>query len=221
MFMIVYFSLTILILVLGMSLSRIKSHGLLFNKFLILSRGIVNKNDKGGSEAKALLPPKYKYFFIFSIVLIFIFLFYQSYQQYQAWSQNEISRYLLPPYQGIGYFIFYVGARLLAPYLISLTAALGFLFSAKALNKKYDERFFYPEELWFGALALFLTGWPSVLFYFVGLVLIYLIIHTSYFIINNSSQRFSLYYLWIPMGIFVILISKWIQTLSFWQLLKL
>jgi len=166
------------------------------------------------------LPRLSKYFFAATIILIFIFLFFQSYQQYQLWLKNDISKHLLPPYQDINYFIFYSLTRFFGPYLISLATGILFLFSAKILNKKYQKRFFYPEEPYFGALAVFLAGWPGLLFYIIFLTLIYLFIHLySLFIIHNS-QRISLYYLWLPVAIFVILIQKWLELLPLWKLLK-
>ena len=162
------------------------------------------------------------YFFIFSIFLIFFLLFYQSVQQYQLWSQNEVSQYLLPPHQSINYFIFYVLARFFAPYLISLTIAVLFLFSAKTFNKKYQERFFEPEELYFGALAIFLVSHPGWIFYLIFLTLLYLLIHLySLFIIHNSLRCLSLYYWWLPAAIFVIIISKWLASAPLWDLLKI
>jgi len=164
----------------------------------------------------------FKYLFIGTIILVFGFFCYQSYQQYQIWSQNELSKHLLPPYISIGYFIFYTLMRFFGPYLISLAAAILFLFSAKILNKKYEERFFYSEEYYLGALAIFLAGHPGWLFYLIFLIVIYLLIHLySSFIIRNSSQRVSLYHLWIATAIFVIILSKWLQDLSLWGLLKI
>jgi len=175
----------------------------------------------------------YEYIFLIVIVLIFILLFYQSWQQYQFWSQNEVSQYLLPPHQSINYFIFYVLARFFAPYLISLAVAVLFLFSAKALNKKYDERFFEPEEPYFGALAIFLSAHPGWIFYSALLIIIYLITHIVALARNYAdsnvdrrgketlSYRLSMYYLWIPAAIFVIIISKWLESLPLWSLLKI
>ena len=199
--MLFYFSLVILILTIGASLFWRRSFGNL---------RITN------------LVRIYEYIFLIVIVLIFILLFYQSWQQYQFWSQNEVSQYLLPPHQSINYFIFYVLARFFAPYLISLAVAVLFLFSAKALNKKYDERFFEPEEPYFGALAIFLSAHPGWLFYVVFIISAYLLIHFySLLITHYSLQRISLYYLWIPTAIFVIIIQRWLELLPLWSLLKI
>ena len=179
------------------------------------------------------LPKLTRAIFIFSIFSIFFLLLYQSYQQYQSWSQNEVSQYLLPPHQSINYFIFYAIARFFAPYLISLAVAVLFLFSAKALNKKYDERFFEPEEPYFGALAIFLSAHPGWIFYSALLIIIYLITHIVALARNYAdsnadrrgketlSYRISMYYLWIPAAIFVIIIQRWLELLPLWSLLKI
>ncbi len=197
--MVFYFSLGILILFFGAS--RFKT-GRFFNKH----------------KRSSLVA------FYLSLVAIFILLFYQSYSQYQIWSQNEPSKYLLPPYQSIHYFVLYMFTRFFAPYLISLAAAFLFLFSAKKLNKKYGECFFEPEEPYFGALALFLTGWPGALFYFISLILIYLFLHLLSSVVSRWSlvkeRRISLYYLWLSVAIFVIIIQRWLELLPLWRLLK-
>ncbi len=163
-----------------------------------------------------------KYIFIFSILFIFVFLSYQSFRQYEIWTQDKISIYLLPPYNSIAYFIFYISTRFFAPYLISLVISILFLFSAKILNKKYQGRFFYPEELYFGALAIFLVSHPGWLIYLVSIIFIYLLLHVFLSIISHFSlQRLSLYYLWLPIAIFVILISEWLKNILIWQVLKI
>jgi len=204
--MLFYLSLVILIFALGAQL---------WLRFFVNRRGLTRINTRINADIL-------KYIFLTSLFLIFILLFYQSFKQYQFWSQNEISKHLLPPYQSINYFIFYVATRFFVPYLISLVVAILFFFAAQFLNKKYEERFFYPEEYYLGALAIFLMGHPGWLFYLIFLIFIYLLIHLySLLITHYSLQRVPLYYLWIPTAIFVILISKWLEHLSLWSLLKM
>lgn len=197
--MLFYFSLGILILILGAQI--------ILRFFKIL------ETDKRESLFKRL--------FLTAVILIFIALFCQSCGQYLIWSQNKISKYFLPPYQSINYFIFYVGARFFAPYLISLMTALIFLYSAKMLNKKCGERFFYPEEFYFGALSMFLVGHPGWVFYSIILIIVYFILlFASHFLFSKKGGRLSLFWLWLPTAISVILVSEWIQTLLLWQVLK-
>lgn len=161
-----------------------------------------------------------KYFFAGAIIIIFIFLFFQSYQQYRFWLKNDISKHLLPPYTSINYFIFYVFMRFFAPYLMSLIAAILFLLAAKILNKKYEERFFEPEEYYLGAAGIFLSGHPGWLFYAVILMSVYLIFSICYLLFSQRQERLPLYYLWIPTAIFVIIIQRWLEIMPLWSLLK-
>lgn len=175
------------------------------------------RDEKSGIRNKKI----FKWIFFIAIIFIFLFLFYQSYQQYQLWLQNEFSKYFLPPYQNIDYFLFYIGARFFAPYLVSLAVAVLFLFAWKTLNKKYNERFFESEEFYLGALAIFLTNYPGWIFYLIFLILIYLLIHLYQLFIIHNSERISLYYLWIPAAISVIIIGEWLRALQLWSLLKI
>ncbi len=168
-----------------------------------------------------------KYLFALAIIAVFAFSFFQSYQQYRVWAGNELSRNLLPPYQSINYFIFYAFTRFFAPYLISLIAAFLFMFSAKILNKKFGEKFFYSEEIYLGATATFLAGHPGWLFYVIFMIFIYFLIQvvsTAWSSISKSQlsmPRLSPYYLWIPTAIIVIIMVRWLQTLPWWSLLKI
>lgn len=198
-----YFSLGILILILMMS--------------LFTRRLFYNQPPSAAGNRKKM----HKCAFILTIILIFTILFFFTYQQYGLWLKNDVSKHLLPPYAGIDYFVFYAFTRFFAPYLISLAAAVLFLFSAKFINKKYGERFFYPEENYFGALSIFVTGHPGWLFYAVFLMVIYLLIHLYSLFIAGNPERLSLYYLWLPAAIFVIIIQNWLVKLPLWSLLKI
>ncbi len=165
-----------------------------------------------------------KYIFYFSIFAVFPSLIYYSYQQYIVWQSAEPSKFLLPPYQNINYFLYYIGMRFFASYIVSLSVAFLFLFAAKYFNKKYDERFFYPEEIYLSALALFLSGHPGWLFYFIGLILLYLFLHLLLAVsrrLSVNETRISLYYWWIPMAIFVIILNNLLIRLEWWKLLKI
>ena len=161
-------------------------------------------------------------FFYFSLLVVFIFLLVLSLVQFLEWQQDDFSKYLLPPHQSINYFIFYCFSRFFLSYIISAAGAFSFLYAAKFLNKKYEEKFFYPEELYFGALGIFLSSFPGFIFYVVFLIAVYLITHLySSLFTGRSSERLSLYYLWLPIVLFAIIINNYIvQHLPIWQMLK-
>jgi len=164
----------------------------------------------------------FRQIFIFSILLIVGLCFYQSYQQHQAWSYNELSKFLLPPHQSINYFIFYSFMKFFLPYLISLAFALLLVFTNKKLNEKGGERFFYDEEIWIAGLAIFLSNWPGWLFYFTILIAFYFLISLFYSLFFKKMERISMYWLWLPIAIFGIIISNyWLQNLSLWSILKI
>ncbi len=156
-----------------------------------------------------------KYFFTASILIVFTGIFYLTFSQYKVWQSDNLTKLFLPPYRSVNYFLFYSFTRFFASHIISLIFSLLFIFLIKKLNKKYEERFFYPEEIYFGAIAVFLTGYPNFVFYLV-LMLILGVILTSL-----SKIRFSLYYFWLPAAIFVIITSRWLMALPVWQMLKI
>ncbi len=149
-----------------------------------------------------------------------IYYLYLVYQQYFTWfSAGPPASYFLPPYQSWSYVFGYHFTRFGLKYIISLAGGLFFLLSAKALNKKYEERFFEKEELYLGALAIFLTGTPGEVFYFGGLIGLYLLLHLILVLLNklnvswsswgkNQEARLPMYWLWLPLAIFVIIIMN-------------
>ena len=160
--------------------------------------------------------------FYASIFLIFISAILISIAQYVVWKNHPVSKFLLPPYQGIGYFFRYSIFWYFAAHIISLLFSAVFIKLAKRYNQKFEEKFFYPEEYYLGALAIFLSSFPGSFIYIIFLFLTSIL---SSLILNKFStlkgERMSFYYLWIPVAIFVIIISKYLQQLPIWQLFKL
>jgi hypothetical protein len=167
--------------------------------------------------------------FIAAIICVFGFASYQSGQQYLLWKNDEMGKLLLPPYQDIDYLIFYARTRFFNPYLLSLFFGIAFLWAAKILNKKYQERFFEPIEPYLLATAIFLVGHPTWLFYLIFLIGLYLFIHFINSLFNwkleignwKFGRRLPLYYLWLSTAILIILISRWVMELPWWQMLKI
>ncbi|MBI4159942.1 hypothetical protein HY504_02150 [Candidatus Wolfebacteria bacterium] len=202
--MLFYSSLGILLLVLGASAFGGRSFGI------------------GSLETTSRLAELARRIFLIAVVFVFSYTVYLSFAQYRAWLENELSKFLLPSYQGWGYFLFYAGMRFFAPYLLSLAIAGIIFYGMKTVNRRYGERFFYDEEYWFAALAIFLSGHPGWLVYLTALLLVYLLIHLYSLFIIHDSDRISFYYLWLPTGIFAILfIEFYLAKLPFWKLLAI
>ena len=147
-------------------------------------------------------------FFYASVLVIFSIVSYWSYLQYKIWEGNPISKFLLPPYQPITYFVGYVGSRLFAPWLLALAAAMLVAYAARYLNRRFENRFFEKEEIQIIGMGIFLTGWPGFLFY-IPLVLIVGLLSSSFYFLFFRG-RAPLYFLWLPLAILVILTKNWL-----------
>ncbi len=154
---------------------------------------------------------------------------------------NSFIKALIPSYDGGTYLLFYLLTRLWGEYIISFIFAELFLWAMLILNKKYDSRFFYDEEPYFGAVAIFLAGWPGWLYYLIILLSIFLVFNLFATIIINkrdkayiienklenntnntlessansdkseSSNRFTTYYFWLPIVIAIILLMYFVE----------
>ena len=146
---------------------------------------------------------------IFWLILLFQ-IFYSGYQiknQYLIWQKEEATKFLIPPYQPINYFLFYSFGRIIFPFLISAVIALVFLFLSQHFNRRFEERFFYPEEPYLASTAILIVGHPLLIIYLAS-ILITALLGTLITHHSSLSTRFSLYYLWIPLAIFSIIIGK-------------
>jgi len=157
----------------------------------------------------------FKFLFIGAVILILGWACFQSFQQYQIWSEGAFSKLLLPPHQSIVYFLKYSFTHFFKNYLISLVAGLLFLGLANLLNNRYQKRFFEEEEPYLGALAIFLMGQPLWMVYFTGVMFIG-VLGTLFLRIGSrklrflaaSGNRLPFYYFWVPVAIITIIIGK-------------
>lgn len=135
---------------------------------------------------------------------------YLVYNQYFVWFiSGPPTIYLLPPYESIGYVFYYHLARFGLRYGVSAFAALIFLAAAIWHNRRRGGRFFEKEEPYLGASGIFLAGTPGELYYFVGLLVLYLLIHLGFRLFGHSEKesRLPLYWLWLPPAILVIIMK--------------
>lgn len=159
--------------------------------------------------------------FFCALAAVLIYYLYLTYAQYQLWKNNVngIGKYLVPPYKSITYVVGYHFMRFAFYYAISFLIALIFLWAAKHYNKKFQGRFFEPEEPYFGALAIFLLGnkdWNYAwIAYFVLLLLGSVVGSLIYTKILKKNERLPLYWLWLPTAIAVIIVNKLVA--SNWQ----
>jgi len=149
-----------------------------------------------------------------ALIITFSFLIYYSHLQFIAWQAGPPGAYLVPPYQGIGYFLFYVLMRFWAQYLLSAVVAGLFLLAMYYGNRRWQERFFYPDEVYLIALSIFVVGNPL----WIGYLLVTLVVYCLYVlgrrIITRQNERVTFYYFWLPIAIASIAATP---LLSHWQ----
>jgi len=158
----------------------------------------------------------YRNIFFFAVLAVFLYYFYLVYAQYIAWRDGgELLKRLVPPYQSITYVFGYHFIRFALYYLISLLVATAFLSAASYFNRKFGYRFFESEEPYLGALAIFLLGDPRWRYAWIYYLIALLILAVSGSLVVShwlkKSERFSLYWLWLPTAILVILIESFIS----------
>jgi hypothetical protein len=148
-----------------------------------------------------------------ALVITFSFLFYYSHAQFLVWLAGPPGAYLIPPYQGIGYFVFYVLMRFWAPYLLSAGVAGLFLFAMYYGNRRWQERFFYPDEVYLIALAIFMVGNPLWIGYLLVTLLVYCLYVLTRRVITRKNERVTFYYFWLPIALICIaatpLLNRW------------
>ncbi len=145
---------------------------------------------------------------------------YISWLQYTIWKNNPTTANLLPPHQSIMYFLSYVGIHFWLPYGVSLLAAVIFISVFTFVNRAYEERFLFAEEVWIGGMALFLVGYPDVIVYVPLFLVAFVGVSLSRMLFLKKAARTSPYFLWIPVAVCVILASIWyLSALPWWNLL--
>lgn len=171
--------------------------------------------------AKKFLARHIKFFTLIPIIVVFAIAGYNTFLQYRLWESVPLSKNFLPPVTPITYFLRYSFYHFFISNVVSLVFATVFYFLAKFLNKRKDERFFEKEELNFAFIALFLSGFPGVLFVFVFIVLTYLLVHLVNLFIKKKIETVPLYYLWFPSALLaILLISVWFNHTGVWQSMR-
>lgn len=189
----------------------------IFNLILLVltigAQHLARPRATGITRASPFLPILGWLTFIASATLIGL-LTYQTALTYFSWLSSPLSRLLLPPYQGVHYFIFYSFTEFWANHLL---AALVGLVSYLVIKRyaRHEESFFYPEEPILCFLSLLLVGHPLWLIYVLTLLIAALIGSLWTHCITKTNNRVSLRYLWLPLAGLIITLSPILKTFDF------
>lgn len=156
-----------------------------------------------------------------AILLVFLSLLYRSYLQWEVFSAGPPSSFLLPPYAPWTYFLQYCWSWFWSQYLLALCGA-ALLFTSIALapaNWRMDR--FETHEPLLLAMGLFLVGHPYWIFYFSGVLLLYLAYTALRAWRAPTRQRVSFYRFWLPGALIVILLTPFLRSLPIMQVLTI
>jgi len=180
---------------------------------IVLGLGIQFLGSKSSRKSESLC----RLLFFGSAGFVLLYYIILTTFQYFVWKNGgEPFVYFLPPYESIFYLLNYHFIRFLLYYLISFAAALLLLYFVRRYDRKMGFRFFEKEEPYFGAVSIFLLGNPawcwSWVYYVAGVLLLSVVISLIRGHISRKEERFSLYHVWFPTAILVIII----QVLVLW-----
>ena len=157
-----------------------------------------------------------RWIWILSVAVIFGTFLYWSSLQYEMWGSGGFTKYMLPPYQSIAYFLSYVGVRFFGPWVLAFLASVIVSRAAKYLNKKFGERFFENEEIELIALGVFLTGYPGFFIYLSLILVLGVMFSAAYQVLTKG--RLPLYFFWMSMAVFAIIIKDWLVPALGWEM---
>jgi len=154
--------------------------------------------------------------FLFSGVLFILgCYFFSVFLQYNAWkTAAPPARFLVPPYQGIDYVFSFVFIRFLFYYVFSAVGAAAVFGILRYMNKRREGAFFEDDELRYACLAIFLlgfSGWNYLwIWYGIGIFVITFLVSLLTPRIRRGEDRFSMYFLWLPLAIIGIMIEQFL-----------
>lgn len=147
--------------------------------------------------------------------IIFGLLLYQTREQFLLLANSgPPSKYLVPPYNGIGYFLLWSWSWLWSRYLIALAGSLLLLCAIMSASANWRSKRFEEEEPYLLALSLVLVGHPFWIFYFFAVVLAYALYTATRAWRQATTQRVSFYYFWIPIALVVVGLTPWLKDLA-------
>ncbi|MDI6717879.1 MAG: hypothetical protein QMD86_02470 [Patescibacteria group bacterium] len=95
--------------------------------------------------------------------------------QYYDWRKSDLSKFLLPPYQPIEYFISYSFKHFWLNYILAIIAAFIFYSIMKFFEKK-NTRLFNEGEIELGTLMPLILGWNYFLVFIPVCFAVFLIV---------------------------------------------
>jgi len=143
-------------------------------------------------------------FFLFSLIYILTLV----YLQYSIWASHPISKYLLPPYRSIFYFVSYTYHHIYKNFLWSLIGAVFVFLILVFTNKIFKNSLYYEDELIKVPILASLMVFPfNFMFFISGLGTIFLL-HVISMVKNKNKifEKISIRDYWVFLALFFIIL---------------
>ena len=127
-------------------------------------------------------------FFSFAGIII-LRSFVLTFLNYWLWSQQLITRQLLPPNSPISYVLKYSWQHYFFASIVTIIFALIVFWGIKSLNKKFNNVFFYDEEPYLASFGILVTGWPNCLIYLSSVLVLGILFHFLFLCFNFNKRR--------------------------------
>ena len=146
-----------------------------------------------------------------ALLVVAVFAFYNTRNQFLLWFNDDLSKYLIPPYSTINYFLEYAFYHFWLSHAISLVIGLIFFYSAHYYNNKHAKVFFEKEELYFLLTSIFIVGHPGWILY-LGIIFIFTLLYAiCHWLIARQISRISFYYWWLPLGALALILDVFLS----------
>ncbi len=154
--------------------------------------------------------------FLYSALFVGAYLIFIGYLQFRAFQAGPLGL-TLGQSDTLKWFFGYVQLHFWNQYLVSFAGGLLFFFIARYFNKKFNERFFWGEELYLASTAILLVGYPGWFFYIAAL-LVLATLGSAFLALRRRGERFPIYHLWIPAAIAThLFIGFWASHQGWWN----
>jgi hypothetical protein len=152
---------------------------------------------------------KNKIYLILFYLTILIFTFWSlflSLAQYFIWKNHQFSKYLLPPYQKINYYLSYAYFHFWRDFIFRLIGVLIIVLSMNFLNFVFRRDIFYDDErILVPYLSLFFRFPYNALFLIIGFFVLFLIILIFNFpSLTSNRYSFKQYWLYLALTLFLL-----------------
>lgn len=175
-----------------------------FFLFLITIVKILKISDKIKNRIYLIL-------FILTILIFILWSLFLSVKQYYIWKNNIFSKYLLPPYQNITYYLNYSYFHFWRDFIFRLLGIFVVIIFMKTLSFLLKRDIFYDDEkILVPYFSLFIFFPYNIMFLFLGFFVLELVIIFNMIFKFKDNRYYSFRDFWIFLAWIVFLSAPFI-----------